>query len=76
MRNKRITSPNHVRQVLSEQINRLRNDKVTSDDIDKARAIGYLSNVALTAIRDGELEQRIKALEEKLKEKGSETNGK
>lgn len=76
MRNKRITSPNHVRQVLSEQINRLRKEKVTSDDIDKARAIGYLSNVALTAIRDGELEQRIKALEEKLKEKGSGTNGK
>lgn len=74
MRNKRITSPNHVRQVLSEQINRLRNDNVTSEDIDKARAIGYLSNVALTAIRDGELEQRIRALEEKLKEKGSETN--
>lgn len=75
MRNKRITSPNHVRQVLSEQINRLRKEKVTSDDIDKARAIGYLSNVALTAIRDGELEQRIQAIENKLKEKGSGTNG-
>jgi len=68
MRNRRITTPTHVRQVISEQINRLRKNEATSEDVDKARAIGYLSNVALTAIKDGELEERIKAIEEQLKE--------
>lgn len=40
---KHIKSPTHVRQVLSEQINKLRDGEVTKDEVEKARAIGYLS---------------------------------
>lgn len=67
MKNRRIKSPTHVRQVVSEQINKLRAEEVTKEEVDKARAIGYLSNVALSAIKDGELEERIKEIERKLK---------
>lgn len=69
MRDKRINKPQHVRQVLSEQINILRKKKdVDKKEIDRARAIGYLSSVALTAIRDGELEERIAEIEKTLRE--------
>jgi len=72
MPKKHIKRPTHVRQVLSEQINVLRQkEEVSEDDVKKARAIGYLSSVALTAIRDGELEERLEAIEEELKERRS-----
>lgn len=72
MKEKRINKPQHIRQVISEQINHLRqSEEVEKKDIDKARAIGYLSSVALTAIREGELEERITAIEKSLEdEKG------
>lgn len=69
MADKRINKPQHIRQIVSEQINQLRqNEYPEKADIDKARAIGYLSSVALTAMRDGELEERISAIEKSLKE--------
>lgn len=69
MADKRINKPQHIRQIIGEQINQLRaNDYPEKADIDKARAIGYLSSVALTAMRDGELEERITAIEKSLKE--------
>lgn len=69
MADKRINKPQHIRQIIGEQINKLRNnDHPEKEDIDKARAIGYLSSVALTAMRDGELEERIAAIEKSLKE--------
>lgn len=34
--------------------------------MDKARTIGYLSNIVLTAIKDGELEERVKEIEKKM----------
>lgn len=66
MSSKRIKTPSQVRQVISEQINNLRAmpAKTNKDKIDKAKAIAYLSTVALTAIRDGELEDRLKRIEE------------
>lgn len=67
MKEKRINKPQHIRQVLSEQINLLRNKKeIDKTEIERARAIGYLSSIALTAIRDGELEERIAAIEKSL----------
>lgn len=67
LKNKRINKPQHVRQVLGEQINQLRTKKeLEKQDIEKSRAIGYLSSVALTAMRDGELEERIAAIEKAL----------
>lgn len=43
---KRINKPQHVWQVIGEQINHLREAKeVDKTEIDRARAIGYLSSV-------------------------------
>lgn len=73
MKDKRINKPQHVRQVLSEQINILRSkEKIDKVEIDRARAIGYLSSVALTAIRDGELEERLTAIEKAIEENKDE----
>lgn len=66
MHTKRIKTPTHVRQVISEQINTLRAmpAKTNAEKISKAKAVAYLSSVALTAIRDGELEARLQRIEE------------
>jgi hypothetical protein len=73
MKDKRISKPQHVRQVLSEQINILRStEEIDKVEIDRARAIGYLSSVALTAIRDGELEERLTAIEKAIEENKDE----
>lgn len=66
VKERRIVTATHIRQLLAEQINILRNDEEL-DNIDRARAIAYLSNVSLTAISNGELEERIKLLEENLR---------
>lgn len=63
---KRISKPQHIRQILADQLNSLRADD-TLDPIQRARAIAYLSSVALTAMKDGELEERISEIEKKLK---------
>lgn len=71
MANKKyIKTPTHVRQVLSTQINILRemNVRTNEDKIKRAKAIAYISSIVLTSIREGELEERIQALEE-LKER-------
>lgn len=65
-RTKRIKSPNHIRQIIADELNRLRGDE-SLDSIHRARAIAYLSSVALTAMRDGELEDRIIEIENRLK---------
>lgn len=67
MKDRRINKPTHIRTLMQEQINILRR-KDELDPIDKARAIAYLSNVALTAIKEGEFEERLKAIEEQLEE--------
>lgn len=66
MHTKRIKTPTHVRQVISEQINILRAmpAKSNAEKINRAKAVAYLSTVALTAIRDGELEARLQRVEE------------
>lgn len=65
MRSKRINKPQHIKTLMQEQINILRRDD-SLDPINKARAIAYLSTVALTAIKDGEFDERLKAIEEQL----------
>lgn len=65
MRDKRINRPQHIKALMQEQINILRRDDGL-DPIDKARAIAYLSNIALTAIKDGDLDERLKAIESQL----------
>lgn len=67
---KRISKPQHIRQVLAQQINRLMEiePENTKEANDIVRTIAYLSNVTLTAISDGELEERMTELEKLLKE--------
>lgn len=73
MKDRRINKPQHVRQVLGEQINRLRTiEEIEKREIERSRAIGYLSSVALTAMKDGELEDRISAVEKSLRERERE----
>lgn len=67
VKERRITKPNHIRQLLGEQINLLRQDQEAST-IDKARAIAYLSSISLQAMKDGELEERISILEKELED--------
>lgn len=67
VQNKRITTANHIRQVLSHEINELRKDE-SLETVERARAIAYLSSVSLTAIKDGELSDRIEILEKHFEE--------
>lgn len=69
VKERRINHPSHVRALMQEQINILRNNDEL-DPIDKSRAIGYLSNIALSAYKDGELLEKVKEVEELIKNKG------
>lgn len=65
VKERRITAPSHIRQLITEQINRLRlNDEL--DDIARARAIAYLSQISLQAMRSDDIEKRLQVLEDKL----------
>jgi len=69
VKERRINHPSHVRALMQEQINILRNNDEL-DPIDRARAIAYLSNTALSAYKDGELLEKVKEVEELIKNKG------
>jgi len=61
--NDAIESVGDVKRVLTETINELRSSG-TGNTVGKARAIGYLCEVMLTAFEKHDLEQRIAKLEE------------
>ncbi|MCK9466612.1 MAG: hypothetical protein M0Q29_12150 [Thiopseudomonas sp.] len=67
VKTRRISRPQHIQQLMTEQINLLRQDDEL-DPIQRARAIAYLATVSLTSMRDGELEKQVKELEAKLDE--------
>lgn len=67
VKDRRISRPQHIQQLMTEQINLLRQNGEL-DPIQRARAIAYLSTVSLTSMRDGELEKQVKELEAKLEE--------
>lgn len=69
IKNRRINNPDHVRRLLSEQINILRQDEAL-EPIEKARAIAYLSNVLLSAYKDGEAMKKIEDIQQQLEEMG------
>lgn len=68
VKNRRINHPSHVRALMQEQINILRKDNEL-DPIEKARAIAYLSNTALSAYKDGEMLEKLKEVKEMLEDK-------
>lgn len=64
-KNIRIEKPQHVRRLLTEVINEIRRED-SMDKEKRARVLGYLGNIILTSIKDGDLEDRITLIEEQL----------
>jgi len=62
---RRINKPQHVQQLMSRLINELESDE-TMDKEKRARTIGYLANISLTAMKDDEVERRMDEIEKQL----------
>ncbi|CAN7768057.1 hypothetical protein LJR153_007347 [Paenibacillus sp. LjRoot153] len=60
-KNIRIHKPQHVRRLLNEVINEIRHED-SMDKEKRARVLGYLANITLTSLKDGDLEERIAKL--------------
>ncbi|QSB12060.1 hypothetical protein JTI58_10835 [Lysinibacillus fusiformis] len=80
IKNKRLTTQTHVRQLLTETINNLRRveTRAPKDEIEKARVLGYLASLMQMNLRDCELEKRIEKAEKFMKylsDKGVEVFG-
>jgi len=68
MKKRYVRKPSDVRKLLSEQLNILRAlpTKDNDEKIKIAKAIAYISSISLASMRDGDLQERIEALEESL----------
>lgn len=65
VKERRINHPSHVKAIMQEQINILRqNDEL--EPIARAKAIAYLSNTALSAYKDGDMAERIDKIMKQL----------
>lgn len=69
VKERRISNIGHVRNLLTEQINQLRLNSEL-DPILRARAIGYLSNIFLTAYSQGEAMEKLEEMEQMLRDNG------
>ena len=58
-----LTKPQHVQRLLSRTINELRFDELS---IDKAKAVGYLSQCLIRCFEISMFETRLRDLEQKL----------
>lgn len=65
IKERRINKPQHVKALMQEQINILRHDE-SLDTIQKAKAIAYLSNISLSAYKEGETAERLDVIERQL----------
>lgn len=63
--NVRLNDADGVRRLLQRVINALLDDEISEN---KARTIGYLSNIVLKSLEVGELEERVTELEQVFKE--------
>lgn len=73
LKNRRINTATHVKQLMNEQINILRKliPATTKEQIEISKAIAYLSSVALTSIKDevsAEVLARIEGIEAMIAE--------
>lgn len=62
---RKIENVSDVLKILSEALNEVRNSP-TENVVSKARAIGFLANVCLTALEKGTFEERLTKLEKQL----------
>ena len=61
----RLNKPQDVRRMLQDICNELRHDHDMERE-KRARVLGYLGDIILTTIRDGDLEERLVAVEKQL----------
>jgi glutaredoxin 2 len=78
VKDRRITKPQHIRQLITEQINLMRKIEPANNKeaMDIARHISNLSNTSLMAMRDGEAAERLRKIEDMLEKiyKEDDTN--
>jgi hypothetical protein len=67
MRSIRVNKPQDVKRVLTQLLNEIRADE-EMDKVHRGRLICYISTTLLTALKDGDLEDRMAAIERQLKE--------
>ncbi|MGN7478065.1 hypothetical protein ACTHOQ_09420 [Solibacillus silvestris] len=74
--NKRIVKQQHVRALLNETINELRRiEPITAKDhIDKARVLGYLSDIIMRNISEHELEKQVELLKKQVENLQNRSN--
>lgn len=68
IKNRRVTQPHHIRNILTEQLNILRKIVPSNqkEALDKARTIAYISNTSLMSLRDGLNAEKLKEIEDML----------
>lgn len=67
IRNIRLNKPQHIKRLINEQINELR--RAEEMDVEtRARAIGYLSNIVLKSMEQGEMAERLEYVFKTMKE--------
>ena len=65
VKQRRLNKPQDIKSLMQEQINLLRQNE-DLEPIQKAKAIGYLSSISLSAYKDGEIAERIDKIMKKL----------
>lgn len=60
----RLNSPQAIRRLLSKLINQAINGEI---DVDLLRGVTYAASMVLKSLETGELSERLKAIEERLK---------
>jgi hypothetical protein len=72
LRQFRLNSLDDVRRLLAATVNEFRQGRISADE---ARVTAYVANILIGAIKDGEIESRLKELEERIREKGVQYGG-
>lgn len=62
----RLNKPQSVRRMVNQLINDLRKDTNISK-VEKAKTIGYLSNIILKSIEMSEITERLESIEKQIK---------
>lgn len=73
--NKRLSKPQHVKQLINDQINEIRKDETLSSQ-EKAKTIGYLSNILLKSLEMGDIAEKTEYIYKRLKEEEERNRGK
>lgn len=75
IKNKRLSKPQHVKQLINDQINEIRKDETLTSQ-EKAKTIGYLSNILLKSLEMGDIAEKTEYIYKRLKEEEERNKGK